>query len=122
MTQSPSYLNFSGSHALDLDRNQVWSGLKDPAILQQSIKGCEQVIKHNETEYEARFCVKVGPVKRRFQSSLTIIDVKIPEQYNLDCHMNAGMFGDFQGHAEVSLHSRLRRKKPPQTSMMVYIK
>ena len=88
-----------------MDRDRAWIGLKDPDTLQQSIKGCEQVIQHTDTEYEAHFCLKVGPVKRRFQSHLTIIDVKIPEQYNLDCNMNAGMFGEFEGHAEVSLQA-----------------
>ena len=41
--------------------DKVYAALNDPEILQQCIPGCEGLIKHSDTELEAKVVLKIGP-------------------------------------------------------------
>jgi carbon monoxide dehydrogenase subunit G len=45
----------------------VYAALNDPAILQECIPGCEELIKHSDTELEAKVTLTVGPVKAKLR-------------------------------------------------------
>ena len=51
---------------------EVYDALNDPEILQKCIPGCEEIIKHSDTELEAKVLLKIGPVKARFKGNVVL--------------------------------------------------
>ncbi|OED42796.1 carbon monoxide dehydrogenase [Chromatiales bacterium (ex Bugula neritina AB1)] len=86
-----------------LDRNTVFQALNDPEILKASIPGCEELIKHSDTEMEATVVVKFGPVKASFSSNVEIDPSAGPEQFDLTGSGDAGVAGFAKGGARVVL-------------------
>ncbi|MFK8078906.1 MAG: CoxG family protein [Granulosicoccus sp.] len=81
----------------------VFKALNDPDILQQSIPGCEELIKHSDTQMEATVVVKFGPVKASFQSDVTLDPSEGPAKFNLSGKGDAGIAGFANGGANVTL-------------------
>ena len=81
----------------------VFNALNDPDILQQSIPGCEEMLKHSDTELEATVVVKFGPIKASFQSAVTLDPTQGPEKFNLSGKGDAGIAGFATGGAAVTL-------------------
>jgi carbon monoxide dehydrogenase subunit G len=50
----------------------VYAALNDPEILKQCIPGCEELVKHSDTELEAKVVLKIGPVKAKFSGNVTL--------------------------------------------------
>jgi carbon monoxide dehydrogenase subunit G len=50
----------------------VYAALNDVDILKQCIPGCEELVKHSDTELEAKVVLKVGPVKAKFSGNVTL--------------------------------------------------
>ena len=84
-------------------REKVYAGLNDPEILKQCIPGCEELIKHSDTELEAKVTLKIGPVKAKFGGNVTLDKSKAPEQFSLSGEGNGGMAGFAKGGADVEL-------------------
>jgi len=76
---------------INASMEQVYAALNDPEILQQCIPGCEELIKHSDTELEAKVVLKVGPVKARFNA------------FSLTGKGNGGAAGHAKGGADVTL-------------------
>ncbi len=53
-------------------RDRVYAGLNDPTILQQCIPGYEELIRHSDTDLEAKVVLKIGPVKARLGGKVTL--------------------------------------------------
>ncbi|MFK7858312.1 MAG: CoxG family protein [Granulosicoccus sp.] len=81
----------------------VFKALNDPDILQKSIPGCEELIKHSDTQMEATVVVKFGPVKASFQSDVTLDPTDGPSRFNLHGKGDAGIAGFANGRADVTL-------------------
>ncbi len=88
---------------IPLPKDAVFKALNDPDILQQSIPGCEELIKHSDTEMEATIVVKFGPVKASFVSNVTLDPTEGPERFNLTGKGDAGIAGFATGGADVTL-------------------
>ncbi len=86
-----------------LDRDTVFAALNDPEILKQSIPGCEELIKHSDTEMEATVVVKFGPVKASFGSNVELDPSAGPAQFSLSGSGDAGVAGFAKGGAKVDL-------------------
>ena len=84
-------------------KTQVYAALNDPEILQQCIPGCEELIKHSETELEAKVVLKIGPVKARFSGAVVLNTDGAPDSYSLHGKGNGGAAGHAKGGAEVTL-------------------
>ena len=82
-------------------RDQVYAGLNDPEILKQCIPGCEELVKHSDTELEAKVQLKVGPVKAKFGGTVTLDPSNAPERFSLSGEGNGGMAGFAKGGAGV---------------------
>ena len=82
---------------------RVYEALNDPEILQQCIPGCEELIKHSETELEAKVVLKVGPVKARFGGTVDLDTSGAPSAFSLTGQGNGGAAGYAKGGAEVTL-------------------
>ncbi|WP_114964277.1 CoxG family protein [Alkalilacustris brevis] len=87
-------------------RDRVYAALNDPEILQASIPGCEELIKHSDTELEAKVVLKVGPVKARFGGKVTLDRSKAPDEFSLSGEGSGGAAGFAKGGAVVQLEDR----------------
>ena len=84
-------------------KTRVYEALNDPEILQACIPGCEEVIKHSDTELEAKVVLKVGPVKAKFSGNVTLDQTGAPESYSPTGKGNGGAAGFAKGGADVTL-------------------
>ena len=82
---------------------QVYQALNDPEILKACIPGCEELIKHSDTELEAKVVLKVGPVKAKFSGNVTLDQSGAPDQFSLTGKGNGGAAGFARGGADVTL-------------------
>jgi hypothetical protein len=81
----------------------VYEALNDPEILKACIPGCEELIKHSDTELEAKVVLKVGPVKAKFTGNVTLDQSGAPDQFSLTGKGNGGAAGFAKGGADVTL-------------------
>ncbi len=84
-------------------RDRVYAALNDADILRASIPGCEDLVKHSETDLEAKVVLKVGPVKARFSGKVTLDPAGAPGHFSLRGEGNGGIAGFAKGGAEVDL-------------------
>jgi len=84
-------------------RELVYAALNDPAVLKECIPGCEELVKHSDTELEARLLLKIGPVKARFTGKVTLNPENPPERFSLTGEGSGGAAGFAKGGAEVEL-------------------
>lgn len=82
---------------------RVYAALNDPEILQQCIPGCEELIKHSDTDLEAKVVLKVGPVKARFSGTVELDTSGAPDNFSLAGQGNGGAAGHAKGGADVTL-------------------
>jgi len=88
---------------INAPKARVYAALNDPEVLQQCIPGCEELIKHSETELEAKVVLKVGPVKARFSGTVTLNTSGAPDAFSLQGQGNGGPAGHAKGGADVTL-------------------
>lgn len=81
----------------------VYAALNDPEVLKQCIPGCEELIKHSNTELEAKVVLKIGPVKAKFSGNVTLSPDAPPERFSLTGTGNGGAAGYAKGGAVVEL-------------------
>lgn len=88
---------------IDASMTRVYEALNDPEILQQCIPGCEELIKHSDTELEAKVVLKIGPVKARFGGNVVLDTSGAPSAFSLTGQGNGGAAGHAKGGADVTL-------------------
>lgn len=88
---------------IEAPRERVYAALNDPDILKACIPGCEELIRHSDTELEARVVLKVGPVKARFGGAVTLDNSRAPERFSLAGEGSGGVAGFAKGAADVEL-------------------
>jgi carbon monoxide dehydrogenase subunit G len=81
----------------------VYDALNDPEILKDCIPGCEELIKHSDTELEAKVVLKFGPVKARFSGNVTLSPDAPPIRFSLSGEGSGGAAGFAKGGATVEL-------------------
>ena len=84
-------------------RDRVYAALNDPDILKACIPGCEELIRHSDTELEAKVVLKVGPVKAKFGGNVTLDNSQAPERFSLTGEGSGGVAGFAKGGADVEL-------------------
>lgn len=89
--------------AIPAPRETVYAALNDTEILKECIPGCEELIRHSETELEAKVVLKIGPVKARFSGKVTLDPSGAPETFSLTGEGNGGTAGFARGGATVTL-------------------
>ncbi|MEL7179304.1 MAG: carbon monoxide dehydrogenase subunit G [Pseudomonadota bacterium] len=98
-------MELSDEIIINAPKQQVYAALNDPEILQQCIPGCEELIKHSDTELEAKVVLKVGPVKARFSGNVVLDTAGAPDAFSLTGQGNGGAAGHAKGGADVTLTS-----------------
>jgi carbon monoxide dehydrogenase subunit G len=96
-------MDMTGESRIPAPRDAVWKALNDPAVLKQSIPGCEELEKVSDTEFVAKVTAKVGPVKARFNGRVTLSDLDPPNGYKISGEGQGGAAGFAKGGAEVRL-------------------
>jgi carbon monoxide dehydrogenase subunit G len=80
-----------------------WAALIDSEVLKECIPGCESLEKISDTEFAAKIIAAIGPVRARFNTSLTLENVQAPESYTLVGNGKGGAAGFGRGSADVRL-------------------
>ena len=96
-------MDMSGEYRIPAPRQRVWLALNDPEILKQAIPGCEELVKHSDTELEAKVTAKVGPVKAKFTGNVRLENINAPESYSIVGEGKGGAAGFAKGGADVHL-------------------
>jgi len=88
-------------------RDKVFSLLTDPAVLQQCIEGCEQMVRTSEDNYDAHLKIGVAGLKGKYVGKVQLKDKKVPESYTLLIEGKGG-----PGFVKGTAHIRLEDKGP----------
>jgi carbon monoxide dehydrogenase subunit G len=84
-------------------RDRVYAALNNTDILQKCIPGCEELIRHSDTDLEAKVVLKIGPVKARFGGKVTLDQSNAPGGFSLSGEGSGGVAGFAKGGATVTL-------------------
>ena len=96
-------MELSDAITLNAPRDRVYAALNDPEVLQRCIPGCEELIKHSDTDLTAKVVLKVGPVKARFSGDVTLDQTGAPQAFSLTGQGIGGAAGHAKGGADVTL-------------------
>jgi carbon monoxide dehydrogenase subunit G len=96
-------MELSDEIIINAPKDKVYAALNDPEVLKQCIHGCEELIKHSDTELEAKVVLKVGPVKARFTGDVQLDTAGAPDAFSLTGQGNGGAAGHAKGRADVTL-------------------
>ncbi len=88
---------------INASQDVVYAALNDPEVLKDCIPGCDELIKHSDTELEAKVVLKVGPVKAKFKGNVTLSPDAPPERFSLTGQGSGGAAGFAKGGAIVEL-------------------
>ena len=101
---------------INAPQDVVYAALNDADILKQCIPGCEELVKHSDTELEAKVVLKVGPVKAKFSGTVTLSPDAPPARFSLTggqwrrgrlCQRRGrSAFGSPSGRYAAALHSQ----------------
>ena len=86
---------------INATQDVVYAALNDADILKQCIPGCEELVKHSDTELEAKVVLKVGPVKAKFSGTVTLSPDAPPARFSLTGAGNGGLGSFVQAPAFV---------------------
>ena len=96
-------MELSDEIRISAPKDVVYAALNDPDVLQRCIPGCEELIKHSDSELEAKVVLKVGPVKAKFSGDVQLDTTGAPDQFSLTGQGNGGAAGHAKGGADVTL-------------------
>lgn len=96
-------MEFSGEYRLPVEQDRVWKALNDPAVLQASIAGCQQLEKLSDTEFSAIVTTRVGPISATFRGAVELSELDPPRGYTLTGRGQGGAAGFARMTARVSL-------------------
>jgi carbon monoxide dehydrogenase subunit G len=96
-------MDIQGERVLNAPRDVVWASLFDTDVLQQSVPGCESVVRESDSVYRITTVLVIGPLKARFAGTLTIADAQAPDACTLVFQGQGGSVGMAKGTAVVRL-------------------
>jgi enoyl-CoA hydratase/carnithine racemase/carbon monoxide dehydrogenase subunit G len=88
---------------IEAARDVVWTALNDPDVLKACIPGCETLEQMTETEFVSLVVVKVGPIKAKFSSKVSLHDIVPPCSYRLIGEGQGGVAGFAKSEITVEL-------------------
>ena len=96
-------MELSDEITINAPKDRVYAAMNDPEVLQKCIPGCESLIKHSDTELEAKVVLKIGPVKARFSGDVVLDTEGAPDAFSLSGQGSGGPAGFAKGGADVTL-------------------
>ena len=98
-------MDITGEYHVPLPREAVFEALNDPDVLGRCIPGCQTLERVDEHEYDADVVARIGPVKARFRTRISVSNLNPPEGYTLSGEGRGGAAGFASGSADVSLEA-----------------
>jgi len=95
-------MEINGEYQIGASREAVWQALNDPAMLKACIPGCEELEKDTDTDFRAKITAAIGPVRAKFNTTLSLEDLNPPQSYRLVGESKAAA-GFGRGSAAVKL-------------------
>jgi carbon monoxide dehydrogenase subunit G len=96
-------MEMSGEYRIPAPRETVWAALNDPAVLKETIPGCQSIEKISDTHMTAKVKARVGPVSATFTGDVTFSNIDPPKGYTISGEGKGGVAGFAKGGADVSL-------------------
>ena len=96
-------MEMTNTRVVNAPPDKVWAALNDPAVLKDSIPGCESLERTSDTEWRVVVAAKVGPVSARFNGRIVLADLAPPKGYTLKFEGQGGAAGFANGEAKVAL-------------------
>lgn len=83
----------------------VYAALNDPIVLKACIPGCQDLVRHSESELEATVVLKIGPMKVRFSGQVILDNSAAPHRFSIAGTGSGGIAGFAKGGAAVTLEA-----------------
>ena len=96
-------MEMTGEYRISAPCQAVWEALNDPVVLKNCLRGCDQLERVSDTQFEATLTTKVGPVKMTFKGSVELSDIDSPNGYTISGEGKGGAAGYVRGGARVRL-------------------
>lgn len=96
-------MQFGGQCEVAMPRKVLWERLHDPAVLSACLPGCEALEPQEDGSMKATIVSKLGPIRARFVSRLTIEDLEPFVSYRLTGSGDSGPTGTAKGQATITL-------------------
>jgi carbon monoxide dehydrogenase subunit G len=96
-------MKITGETLIPAPQQAVWQALNDPAILRQSIPGCESLEQTSDHSFKAIVSSRIGPIAARFSGNVKLSDLDPPNSYTLTGEGTGGAAGAAKGVAKVRL-------------------
>lgn len=96
-------LVIEGEERISAPLEKVWAALNDPAVLKESIPGCQSLEKKSDTDLAATVVLKIGPIKATFNGEVTLKNLNPPHSYTIQGEGKGGIAGFAKGGADVKL-------------------
>lgn len=98
-------MEISGEHTFNAPRQQVWNLLLDPAVLKDSLPGCEKLEEIGPDEYAATMKIGVAMIRGTFSGKVKITDKNEPSSYSMSVE-GSGPQGQVSGVGSLELIDR----------------
>jgi uncharacterized protein len=95
-------MKVTGSATLSAPCEQVWSALRDPAVLVRTIPGCEQLVATGTDEYRMTVSAGVAAIKGQYQGTVQLTDLDEPSSFVMRAR-GAGSPGTVDATVQVTL-------------------
>jgi CO/xanthine dehydrogenase FAD-binding subunit/carbon monoxide dehydrogenase subunit G len=97
-----------GDCVLPASPEQAWQALRDPAVLQACMPGCERMLLLENDCYSASVRVGLGPVSARFESDIQLHPLQAPAanregRFALDVQARGGALGQASARVDIRL-------------------
>ncbi|HLW77735.1 MAG TPA: carbon monoxide dehydrogenase subunit G [Bryobacteraceae bacterium] len=96
-------MKISGSHTLDVSREEAYRRLQDPEVLARAIPGCEGLERIGDNEYRMKMKMSLASVSGAFDGKVRIADPSPPESFRLLVE-GAGKIGFVKGEGLLKLN------------------
>ncbi|MGI9393804.1 MAG: CoxG family protein [Boseongicola sp.] len=96
-------MDLTGEYSIAAPRTKVWAALNDVDVLKSCIPGCEEIEKTSATTMVATVVQKIGPVKAKFDGSISLLNIDAPASYTIQGEGQGGVAGFAKGSADVTL-------------------
>ncbi len=99
-------MEMTGSYIINSPRQKVWEAMTDPQVLKQAIPRCDEAIRHTNTEFTAVFSFKLGFIKPKLESLISLSEIDAPNSYVMTAEGKGKLAGLAKGKANVVLHEK----------------
>lgn len=96
-------MKFEGRYELQAGPDRVWALLNDPAVLRESVPGCEALTQTSPVKYDATVLLKIGVIRARFQGYAEMTEQRPPNHCLITFKGSGGIAGMARGEATVTL-------------------